>query len=158
MRFEPQNNLINPIKTENTNIINRKNDLRSSTVSLRELSRKRKYFEKEKKSTNKIKLKNENEEIYRLSNSIRNIINTPNNETDKKNTSPKLVKRMIDTEKNSILKNKANNNLLILNNETKNEINKSKDKNIQTIPIINKQIKQVMDEYTYKNNKKNIFE
>ena len=46
---------------------------------------------------------------------------------------------MIDTEKKySILKNKTNNNLLILNNETKNEINKSKDKNVQTIPMINK--------------------
>ena len=57
---------------------------------------------------------------------------------------------MIDTEKKySILKNKTNNNLLILNNETKYEINKSKDKNVQTIPMINKQIKQVMDEYIY---------
>ena len=149
LRFEPQNNLINAIKTENTNIINRKNDLRSSTVSLRELSRKRKYFEKEKKSTNKIKLKNVK---INIPNENTNILNR---DMDKKNTSPKSAKRMIDTEKNSILKNKANNNLLILNNETKNEINKSKDKNIQTIPIINKQIKQVMDEYTYKNNKKN---
>ena len=71
-----------------------------------------------------------------------------NRDMGKKNTSPKFAKKMIDTEKkDSILKNKTNNNLLILNNETKNEIYKSKDKNV--IPMLNKQIKQVMDEYTY---------
>ena len=108
MRFEPQNNLINPIKTENTNIINRKNDLRSSTVSLRELSRKRKYFEKEKKSTNKIKLKNVK---INIPNENTNILNR---DMDKKNTSPKLAKRMIDTEKNSILKNKQLNYKILM--------------------------------------------
>ena len=154
IKNEPRKSIVKNLKTEG-NIINKKKEISKTPFKpfrIKGSSKNKKGTEDENKEKNKIK----NKEKNLKANDSTEKSNTINQSKEKKSFSPILTKRTFNLEKiDSKSKNKfANNkskNILVLNNDSKNDITKDKVKKDKPVSVFNKQIKQAMNEYTNKN-------
>ena len=139
---------INNIQTE-TNIINKKKEIYKTPSKSRENTKRIKENElQQNKSQKKVKNQQKNLKLNiskEKSNVIRQSIH-------KKSNSPRLPKRAINLDPIELKhKKKFHNNVPSVHNESQHENSKEKPQKIKPVMVYNKQIKQVMDEYTNKN-------
>ena len=140
-KFEKKNNEINKKKVIS-------GIMRKTIANPREISKKKKESETQKKSKNKIKQLEKPVKINIQREKSSKIINKT---IEKKSNSPNTTKKILGFEKADIKqKNINNNNVLTLNNESQNETSTDKINKVKAVSVFNRQIKQAMNEYTNK--------
>ena len=140
---------INNIQTETNIINNKKKEIYKTPSKSRENTKRIKENElQQNKSQKKVKNQQKNLKLNiskEKSNVIRQSIH-------KKSNSPRLPKRAINLDPIELKhKKKFQINVPSVHNESQHENSKEKPQKIKPVMVYNKQIKQVMDEYTNKN-------
>ena len=150
-----KNEINNNNKKENNNVINKKaenyNSVRNTPSKNKEIPKKKKEIETQHMFRNNIKPIAKSLRINIPREKSSRINKKPNIENKFK--SPILTKRDIAFDKTELRKKTQlnNNNLLTLNNESRNDQSTDKIKHLKTNSVYQKQKKQVMNEYTNKN-------